>query len=98
MKKILCIITFIILTTLGCKKDNESGSVTVYNNTKDVYSIEFNGQYEGLLNGFSNKTYYLEPGNYTFKAVQESGYLFYQDVYYSNFTLKPGEQLTIRFP
>lgn len=84
MKKVIKVAVLLLSFAFvlnSCTKDNDSGPNTgtliIYNNSDNPYKLYVNGTFLKNQNGNSNVTLKKNPGIYTIRAVQISGYVLY---------------------
>lgn len=104
MKKLLFVL-FAALTVSACDKDSTSTTTTDdmaeiswVNNTSHSYLINLNGSNVKYLAGGAYWDQEVNPGSFTFKITQQSGYVLYPTVYNGSVTLSAGQKTVISFP
>lgn len=70
-----------------CEK-KQKGLIIIKNFSSNPYHIYNGDSFIETLPGNSSQSYYVNKGTYNFKAVQQSGYLFYATVNYRTATIK----------
>ena len=73
------------------------GLLTVQNQSGDPFNIYVNNEFKGVVNGYSKLDLQLNVGTYQVKAVQKSGYTFYETVNYRNAAISSiGERVEVK--
>lgn len=88
---------FTIALLMGCTKD-ETGTVRFKNNSSNPYELFINGESKGEFSGGTWRNFYLDPGVYTLKAEQVSGFVLFPTVKNGQITVESGESLEWSFP
>ena len=67
------------------------------NQSGDPFNIYLNNEFKGVVNGYGKLDLQLNVGTYQVKAVQKSGYTFYETVNYRNAVISSiGEKVEVK--
>lgn len=105
MKK-LFFITLLAISFAQCTKETEqptkepcevfnTGKGKVINLQSDPYLVYLDGKYIGRCAANATFEHDIEPSTYSFKAVQETGYLIYPSEYVSNYNVVKCQTTTV---
>jgi len=105
MKKIvLMLVLAMTVATMGCKKVDEkettvepkviTHSLKIVSHSEYAYLVEVYGRFQ-QVEPYKSITFKLEKGNYTVKATQQEGYIFYPTVLEVDINLSKDKELTI---
>jgi hypothetical protein len=104
MKK-LFFLTLLAIPFAQCTKEVEqpkepcevfnTGKGKVVNLQPDPYLVYLDGKYIGRCEKNSTFEHDIKPSTYSFKAVQQSGYLIYPSEYVSSYNVKQCETTTV---
>ena len=73
------------------------GLLTVVNQSGDPFNIYLNNEFKGVVNGYSKLVLYPNVGTNQVKAVQKSGYTFYETVNYRTVVISSiGEKVEVK--
>ncbi|MBR3568138.1 MAG: hypothetical protein IKO46_03535 [Salinivirgaceae bacterium] len=73
------------------------GLLSVVNQSGDPFNIYLNNEFKGVVNGYGKLDLQLNVGTYQVKAVQKSGYTFYETVNYRNAVISSiGEKVEVK--